>query len=64
MKRGEFIDRWPRQRCAFAGCRDPRIDRAAAYEVTHSDAQWRALLGDDRYDILRAAAPSPPSPVR
>jgi peptide-methionine (R)-S-oxide reductase len=23
------------------------------YAVTHSDAQWRALLGNERYDVMR-----------
>ncbi|HXM06293.1 MAG TPA: peptide-methionine (R)-S-oxide reductase MsrB [Candidatus Acidoferrum sp.] len=23
------------------------------YAVTHSDAQWKALLGDERYDVMR-----------
>jgi peptide-methionine (R)-S-oxide reductase len=33
---------------------------APAYQVTHSDAQWRALLGPDRYEILRRGGTEPP----
>lgn len=33
---------------------------APAFEVTHSDAQWRALLGPDRYQILRRGGTEPP----
>jgi peptide-methionine (R)-S-oxide reductase len=32
---------------------------AQAYEVTHSDAQWRAILGPDRYVILREGGTEP-----
>lgn len=33
---------------------------AQQYEVTHTDAQWRALLGDDRFEILRRGGTEPP----
>jgi peptide-methionine (R)-S-oxide reductase len=31
-----------------------------SYEVTHSDAQWRAMLGPERYEILRQGGTEPP----
>jgi peptide-methionine (R)-S-oxide reductase len=31
----------------------------AAYEVTHSDAEWLALLGQQRFDILRRGGTEP-----
>lgn len=55
-------------RCAFvagavalAGA-VPMLDRAAAanpYSVTRTDAQWRALLGPQRYAILREGGTEP-----
>jgi len=30
-----------------------RAPAAGAFEVSHTDAQWRRILGDDRYRILR-----------
>lgn len=33
---------------------------AASYEITRSDAQWRRLLGPDRYQILREEGTEPP----
>jgi len=40
----------------------PLLARAASpeYEVTHSDGDWRKLLGDDRYYILRENGTEPP----
>jgi peptide-methionine (R)-S-oxide reductase len=39
----------------------PAVGRAnTAYAVTHSDAEWRKLLGDDRYQILRENGTEPP----
>ena len=32
---------------------------SAQYAVTHTDAQWRALLGPDRYEILRMGGTEP-----
>ena len=32
---------------------------AQAYEVAHTDAQWRAMLGPDRYYILREGGTEP-----
>ena len=31
------------------------------YAVTHTDAQWRKLLGPDRYEILREGGTEPPN---
>ena len=36
-----------------------RTFAAEGYEVTHSDAQWRALLGPQRYEILRQGGTEP-----
>jgi peptide-methionine (R)-S-oxide reductase len=33
---------------------------AQQYEVTHTDAEWRTLLGDDRFEILRRGGTEPP----
>ena len=40
----------------------PAIARAnvPAHAVTHTDAQWRRILGDDRYNILRQNGTEPP----
>lgn len=37
-----------------------RAPAMQAYEVTHTDAEWHALLGPDRYEILRHAGTEPP----
>lgn len=38
-----------------------RRGRAAqSYAVTHTDEQWRALLGADRFEILRRGGTEPP----
>ena len=31
-----------------------------AFEITRTDAEWRALLGEDRYRILREEGTEPP----
>jgi peptide-methionine (R)-S-oxide reductase len=36
-----------------------RADTAVAYEVVHSDAEWLALLGPQRYAVLRQQATEP-----
>jgi peptide-methionine (R)-S-oxide reductase len=44
---------------AFTACA-ARASDAAPYAVAHTDAQWRALLGPDRYAILRQNGTEPP----
>jgi peptide-methionine (R)-S-oxide reductase len=44
----------------LAGLSTPHSDAAQGYEVSHSDAQWRTLLGPDRYEILRRGGTEPP----
>jgi peptide-methionine (R)-S-oxide reductase len=34
-------------------------DAAGQYEVTHSDAEWRSMLGPDRFEILRRGGTEP-----
>lgn len=48
---------------AAAGASAARTLGAAGsgYEVTRSDAQWRALLGPQRYAILREGGTEPPN---
>jgi len=36
-----------------------RVFAAEHFEVTHSDAQWRELLGPERYEILRQGGTEP-----
>jgi peptide-methionine (R)-S-oxide reductase len=45
--------------CALAAACASRAS-ASGYTVTHSDADWRALLGPDRYEILRQGGTEPP----
>jgi peptide-methionine (R)-S-oxide reductase len=48
--------------CAALAAAAPALVRAAApktYPVTHTDAQWRALLGPERYAILRDGGTEP-----
>jgi peptide-methionine (R)-S-oxide reductase len=33
---------------------------ARHFEIAHTDAQWRAMLGPDRYAVLRQEATEPP----
>jgi peptide-methionine (R)-S-oxide reductase len=58
MKRGEFAT-IALGALALAGTSLLRSRAAEAYEVTHSDAQWRAILGGDRYFILREGGTEP-----
>lgn len=37
-----------------------RAPAATSYEVAHTDAQWRELLGPERYEILRRGGTEPP----
>ena len=59
MRRAEFV---AATAAGFALFASP-MRRAVAeqgYEVTRSDAQWRALLGPSRYEILRRGGTEPP----
>lgn len=40
--------------------RAARADANVAFEVSHSDAEWLALLGPQRYAVLRQQATEPP----
>lgn len=42
-----------------AACARAGAAAAVAYPVTHTDAEWRALLGPDRYFILRQNGTEP-----
>jgi peptide-methionine (R)-S-oxide reductase len=44
---------------AAAGCVAPTAAAQQSYEVTRTDEQWRALLGEDRYEILRRGGTEP-----
>jgi peptide-methionine (R)-S-oxide reductase len=58
MKRAEFVAAVAT--FALAGASLVRPSAARADEVSHTDAQWRALLGPDRYEILRHGGTEPP----
>jgi peptide-methionine (R)-S-oxide reductase len=58
MKRIEFT-KAAAGALALAGIAFARPRAAQAYEVTHSDARWRELLGADRYYILRQGGTEP-----
>jgi peptide-methionine (R)-S-oxide reductase len=44
----------------LAVLRSPSSAGAASFKVQHSPADWRRLLGAQRYDVLREAATEPP----
>ena len=52
MKRAEFTAA-ALTTLALLGFSARRSNAAQHYEVTHTDAQWRELLGPERYEILR-----------
>jgi peptide-methionine (R)-S-oxide reductase len=56
MKRGDFAAALAAA-LAFGVAR--RSFAAQGYEVTHTDAQWLALLGAQRYEILRRGGTEP-----
>jgi peptide-methionine (R)-S-oxide reductase len=51
MKRAEFAAALAGVALFAVGTR--RCGASETYEVTHSEAQWRAMLGPDRFEILR-----------
>jgi peptide-methionine (R)-S-oxide reductase len=56
MKRVEFV---AAAAIAVLGVTSARVRAGQVYEVAHSDAQWLALLGPDRFDILRRGGTEP-----
>jgi peptide-methionine (R)-S-oxide reductase len=56
MRRAEFA---AAAALALFGLSMRRSGAAQQYDVTHSDAQWRAMLGQERYDILRRGGTEP-----
>lgn len=58
MRRAAFVASLAGVVATFALAR--RSSASQQYAVTHSDAEWRALLGDDRFAILRRGGTEPP----
>ncbi|MBV9333489.1 MAG: peptide-methionine (R)-S-oxide reductase MsrB [Candidatus Eremiobacteraeota bacterium] len=59
MKRSAFISASAVAALGFSALFAKRAPASQSYEVTHTDAQWRAALGPDRYDILRQGGTEP-----
>lgn len=57
VKRGAFLASVAT--LAMAGSAMRATATTQSYAVTHTDAQWRALLGPDRYAILREGGTEP-----
>ncbi len=60
MNRSAFIAGSAVAALGFGALSPRRAPALQTYEVTHTDAQWRALLSPDRYDILRRGGTEPP----
>jgi peptide-methionine (R)-S-oxide reductase len=58
MNRATFVASLAGAAAAFAITRRSRA--AEQYEVTHTDAEWRELLGEDRFLIMRRGGTEPP----
>ncbi|MDP9110718.1 MAG: peptide-methionine (R)-S-oxide reductase MsrB [Candidatus Eremiobacteraeota bacterium] len=56
MKRTQFLGALA---LAGASVAIPRLVRAESYAVAHSDADWRRILGQNRYEILRQNGTEP-----
>jgi peptide-methionine (R)-S-oxide reductase len=59
MKRAAFVAALGGGALTFVTLGRARGATDGTYAVTHSDAQWRRLLGDDRYYILRDGGTEP-----
>ena len=60
MNRGVFVASLGTGALAFLSLRARGIGSTGhEYAVTHTDAQWRRLLGPDRYEILREGGTEP-----
>ncbi len=57
MRRGLFLANLGAS-ALFAACAS-RVSAETDYPVTHSDAEWRKLLGADRFEILREGGTEP-----
>jgi peptide-methionine (R)-S-oxide reductase len=57
LKRSEFVA--AAATFALFGFAIKHATAGQRYEVTHSDAEWRALLGPDRYETLREGGTEP-----
>jgi peptide-methionine (R)-S-oxide reductase len=57
VKRGAFVANLAALTVAGSAMR--ALGTSQPYAVTHTDAQWRALLGPDRYEILREGGTEP-----
>ncbi|HET6274383.1 MAG TPA: peptide-methionine (R)-S-oxide reductase MsrB [Candidatus Cybelea sp.] len=57
MKRAEFAAAVAG--IAIFGLAARRSGASEGYQVTHSDAQWRTILGPNRYEILRQGGTEP-----
>ncbi len=57
MKRGQFAA--GAATLALLAFSLRRSQAGESYEVRHTDAEWRALLGPDRYEILRRGGTEP-----
>jgi len=60
MKRSDFIAGTAVTALGLGAFSMRRAPASQLYEVTRTDAEWRALLGPDRYDILRRGGTEPP----
>jgi len=58
MKRADFAATLAASLAAF-GATKAAFAAAPVYEITHSNAQWLALLGPQRYEILRQGGTEP-----
>jgi len=60
MKREAFLGSLAAAAVLAAACTKPTI-ASGAYPVMHTDAEWKKILGSDRYFILREGGTEPPN---